>query len=282
MNCWLQKSVALFATTVALSPLMADLAPDYRAWQFPLTENASALVELEWESCLLIYWHGEERIRLNGYRFFPAVDDLDFRNPWASSPSPTDLNIDGHPDWIVFEWSGGAHCCRTIHVISFIPEPILLASLDLADSWIQPVEDMDGDGYFEVKAHDWTFAYWNAPFALSPAPRIVLTIREDGIYLNPALMLKDPPTQELWQQWLNEIGNDAGWNAEELLPPPLLWEKMLDLIYQGHPHLAERILLEAWPESKPGRSDFRASFYATLATSPWYQKLQPPQKLPTI
>ena len=48
------------------------------------------------------------------------------------------------------------------------------------------------------------------------------------------------------------------------LPPPRLWDVMLDLVYTGHAERADRFLDQAWPPEAAGREEFRNDFWRTL------------------
>jgi hypothetical protein len=250
-------------------PATADLDPGLQSWSFALTPQMNVLIERSTSSTLVIYHKGSPIIRLEAHAFYPAVKDVSIANPWASPTQIRDLNSDGIPDWAVISWSGGAHCCRTLHIISLGEEPILVDSLKLEHSPFLGFEDMDGDGQVELTVDDWTFAYWNAPFALSPAPKIILSLRADGFHLRPDLMHRPPPTEEKLQEWIKEIHDHPDWDRENGTPPPLLWGRMLDLIFQGQSEVAELLYEDAWLDDFPGKETFRIEFFEALFSSEW-------------
>jgi len=267
-------SLVLCALSLATPAALADIDPEYLLTELSLTESISVRIEQGWHSVLTVHHHGDIITRLEGYRFIPTNESEDWQSPTSRPITLRDLNADGTPEWAVLEWSGGAHCCRTLHIFSCGEVPALLDSLHLEDSPFTGLKDLDADGRYEVEAADWTFAYWNAPFALSPAPRIVLTLTPRGFELNPALMHRPPPTPQTWAAWLDALAQSDEWDTANALPPPLLWSLMLDLIYQGHPHLAEDLLVQAWPPDFNGRDTFARDFHQTLLQSRWFQQLR--------
>lgn len=50
------------------------------------------------------------------------------------------------------------------------------------------------------------------------------------------------------------------------LPPPRLWDMMLDLVYAGHEDLADQFLDQAWPPNVDGKVEFRQDFWETLVS----------------
>lgn len=183
----------------------------------------------------------------------------------------TDITGLGKPNLILNEWSGGAHCCFSFHVLELGDRPREIAVVDAADSDYAHFEDVNHDGHYEFVGWDFTFAYWRTGFSQSPAPRILL--RFDGMKyeLAPDLMRQAPPaTKELSLIEANVLNDD--W--EEGTPPPLLWRTMLDLIYTGHSDLAWKFFDAAWSPQHIGKAAFLQDFCSKLATSPYFSKLR--------
>lgn len=176
-----------------------------------------------WEGPRLIHELSSHTVRPADRWFMQVVE-----------PGIEDVTGDGRRDFIVYEYTGGAHCCTLVHVYELAPA---FRRVDTIAGWdSDPIfADLDGDGTVEVVLHDWTFAYWKTSFASSPAPRVVLQFDgEDDFYG----------------------------------PPPELWGVMLDLIYTGHWDVAIDFFNDAWYGAAPGKRAFLEEFLDRLRRSP--------------
>jgi hypothetical protein len=187
--------------------------------------------------------------------------------------TPTDLTGDGVPEAIVLEWSGGAHCCFTLHVFQFCPR-FQFQRLELKHADAGIFFQADDDPALEIRMHDWTFAYWNCSFADSPAPEIVL--KHDGSTWKPCAALmrttapESPQPEALadnWRRWDQFV---TGVSQARVTVP---WRPLLELIYAGHAERAWKLLDAAWPGSPQGKEDFRRDLVQQLRTSPAWPAL---------
>lgn len=209
-------------------------------------------------------------------------DDVSYT---VKGPAPgTDIDGDGLPDLLLYEHSGGAHCCWTVRHIECGPRPRLRGFLNTADS--EPVyRDPQGSGRFEVRLADMSYAYWNAPFGPSPKPPVVLRFSQGRYAMAPELLRAQGPTaaelakktREIrdWIMHFNRIfervkqggpppENDWVWNSRPLIMwhheqvsiPPQVWGMMLDLIYSGRCREALTFVDAIWPAGKPGKEEF--------------------------
>jgi len=165
------------------------------------------------------------------------------------------------PNAIFVGYAGGAHCCYTVHLL-WIAGEFRVQTIELFDSEVK----IESTGRTpSLSFYDFNFAYWNASFADSPAPLVVLSYdparRE---YAADALAMRKPPpaADELAQQAakLRKI-------YEELRPDELnsdLWSAMLDLIYAGNAASARSLLDQAWPPDKPDKDAFLKDFIKQL------------------
>jgi hypothetical protein len=135
---------------------------------------------------------------------------------------------DGQPDLVVAEWTGGAHCCSVFRVFEIGQRFRLLDTINAADTEEPAFRDLRGDGALELVMNDHTFAYWNACFAASPAPEVLLRYRDSRYGLDLDFMRKPVPTTTELTAQADELrsefepdgyidGNDQ-WRA----PPALL------------------------------------------------------------
>ena len=120
--------------------------------------------------------------------------------------------------------------------------------------------------------NDWTFAYWKASFAFSPAPKIILRYQPGGYSVATDLMATANPSQEEFQQLVDKGRqmplDDQGWPASEF------WGIMLDLIYSGHADLAWKFCDESWPGSAKAKEQFLRSFRPHLSKSPYWKAIK--------
>jgi len=187
----------------------------------------------------------------------------------------TSITGSGKPELVYSSWSGGAHCCFTFTVLQFGDKPRAVAKLKAMHSGGAHFADLNHDGTYEFVSNDWTFAYWHASFAESPAPAVIMALRKDneGSYqyrLDLDLMRKPAPTPADLDQRIQKIRDDEAWKDGL---NPALWTAMLELIYSGHPDLAWQVFDRAWPVSKPGKSGFLGAFCERLQTSEYFWDL---------
>lgn len=177
-----------------------------------------------------------------------------------------DATGDGRPDLVLQSFSGGAHCCYYTLIFERSPRLTLLAELSGGNS---PVlfERLDEEPGLEAVVRDWTFAYWNAGFADSPAPRVVLSLTEEGYVGAPQLMRHAPPSAEEAAKLAADVNRHL---LQAGKPTSALWGPMLDLIYSGNSEAAFALVETAWPAAWPGKNAFLVQFGAQLSFSPFW------------
>lgn len=188
------------------------------------------------------------------------------------------LTKDKQPNLVVSEWCGGAHCCYTFHIFQIGDTFKLMESIDLQNS-TGSFKDLRGDGDLRLIIQDWTFQYWNACFAESFAPDVILRY-VSGKYRPDLELLKKPaPTQKTLEKMASEfkpmfaskwVKGDPNNNLQV---PPRLWGKMLDLIYSGNMDSAWKLCELSWPAKNPGKATFFKKFIKQLQTSPYYNDI---------
>jgi hypothetical protein len=188
-------------------------------------------------------------------------------------PAGTDVTGDGSPDLVLQVFSGGAHCCFSYFVFALEPvvrRVLVLETLDAVATFTAP----QGAGRSDIAVRDMTFEYWNAPYVDSPAPSVVLTFAGDNLVLDEAVMRKSPPSAHVLVDAAAKVKPLIA-NRNDRSPhfplPSQLWATMLDLIYSGNGDLALAFLDQAWPATKPGKSEFLAAFRAQLVKSPYWR-----------
>lgn len=186
-----------------------------------------------------------------------------------------DMTGDGTPDLIVTEWTGGAHCCTNYYIYrvgSAGPELVDEIRAEHGGGFA----DLDRDGRPEFEGRDWSFAYWRASFAESPAPRIVLSFDGERYRLTPEMMRTSAPSARQLEEKIESVLLDPSW--EDGRPPVTLWSEALDLIYTGHPELGLRFIRMAWPSNIEGVDEFIADFRERLNESPYAGALGLPER----
>lgn len=228
---------------------------------------------------LLIRRRGREVFRLEGNRFFLGAmepEEADQANPLLLG---RDINGDGVPDAVVFEWSGGPHSDFVAHVFSVGKEVKLLATIN-GEHTVPKFIDLDGDGVLEIELRDWTFAYWPECFASSPAPRVVLRWRDGQYRVAPDLMRTPAPSPRALRRQARAFRRDEAWQGG--LPPVGLWHAVLDLLYGGHHAAAGQLIAGAWHRKQPQADALLGDFREWLALSSYWRELngRPPGEPP--
>lgn len=186
-------------------------------------------------------------------------------------PVGTDVTGSRVPEVVVSEWSGGGHCCYILRVLQLGVTVHEIAAMNMQDSDDGHFVDLDGDGVYEIVARDYTFAYWHASFADSPAPRVVLRFDGKAYRLALDLMRKPAPEKAAIETLIAEVRRK--WEYD--YPEPLLWKSMLELIYTGHPDLAWDVVSKASDGRNSAKDQFLSEFCGQLATSPYFAPLEP-------
>jgi hypothetical protein len=79
-----------------------------------------------------------------------------------------DLTASGAPHVVIYEWTGGAHCCIIAHVVRLGRTIAEIATINgkHSDPEFRPTKPGKA---WEVYVRDWTFAYWPHSFAIACA-----------------------------------------------------------------------------------------------------------------
>lgn len=221
-------------------------------------------------AALRVTRHGRE---VYGAPFLTRLDTLEIppggRNSVFPAEPGSDLTGDGRPDLALLSFSGGAHCCFTLEIFRLQPDFARIARIEGENSPPQLLPRAAGRGYL-VELVDWTFAYWHAPFAASPAPLVRLAWNGEAFAADPALM-RSPPLSD------NDLDRKVDALAAELAAAgkavPSLWKEMLELLYGGNGEQAFALLARSWPEGLGGREAFLLQFGAQLGLSAYYPAL---------
>lgn len=94
-----------------------------------------------------------------------------------------DINGDGFPEIVFSNFSGGAHCCTTIAVISLRPQgPVVVFDEPLGSDDRPVFKDLDGDGRREIR-FEHLFEYALGSFAQGTfSVPVIYSAGKDGVY----------------------------------------------------------------------------------------------------
>jgi len=181
-------------------------------------------------------------------------------------PYGVDVIGDSSPEFIVREWSGGAHCCFTDYIIS-LRASITVQSIDLGHGE-QAAWKQDQDGEWVLHAKDWTFSYWEASFAGSAVVDIVLAGQSEVFVPSEKHMKRVPVDRTTLEAMATELSTWMDEGQDD--PKARLAEAMLDLMYSGQREAASVLLELVLPKGHPLREEFETRFYNELSLSPWW------------
>jgi len=140
-----------------------------------------------------------------------------------------------------------------------------------------------GDRAILLIIRDGTFAYWHyaAMETRGYGPEIALRYRDGAFQFSNALIKATAPTLQQLQGMSDSFhsGTEYYWATKDNreghpLPPPKLFLKMLDLIYQGHGDSAKKLFDLTWPRNYPGKDLFLREFLERLSASPYWKDVR--------
>ena len=265
-----------------------DEENDIFAWHGPLWEHQYGDYtvktirgpDFETDSILQIFKAGTLVYSNNSHSFNDPGPSATETNADDGSLNPlrpgTNITGNGIPNLVISEYSGGAHCCTTLHIY------------ELGDEFreVDTIEAYDGGAVFtnltgstipEVQMADWSYAYVFTSFAGSFAPDIILRFNDGKYQIAPELMFTEPPTEEEFAEMVQEIkttyatpqeGEDKVTPPNEWGSEPVLWKSMMDLIYQGHVDLAIKLFNDCWQADWDGKDEAATKFWESVAGSP--------------
>lgn len=222
-------------------------------------------------SLLEIYKRDAQVFKKNEWRFYFG-HPVDENGANELVRIGTDITGNGQPNLVISSWTGGAHCCFSFLIFELGDTFRHLATIDTKDSDLAHFEDRDGDANLEFVLWDFAFAYWNASFAASPAPQIVLRYENDGYHIAEDLMRAPAPSESEIRERAAEVAAHPRW--AEGRPPTKLWDIMLKWIYSGNDAAAWALLDQAWPPDVPGKEEFLGAFKEQLAKSQWWPEVK--------
>jgi hypothetical protein len=187
-------------------------------------------------------------------------------------PMGQDVTGKGVPNLVVSQYSGGMHCCSKYDVFELGKSLEKITTIDAGHGDTSHFEKRKGVKGLVFVTHDYNFAYWKTCFAESPAPKVILRYCENGYRLADDLMRKPEPSKIKLQQMVTHIRKLEDWKYNSITP--LLWGKMLDLIYSGNSSSAYQLFDMAWQPSVPGKDKFLHEFVEQLESSKYWSDIK--------
>jgi len=167
------------------------------------------------------------------------------------------------PELAIESYSGGAHCCTTVHLFRLGAERLQPLGTIEGGNFPVAFRQLDKDPALEAATYDNAFAYWKASFAESVAPQVILEFdpASERYRFASALMRASAPNAATLKRKAQAIRRDPRWkqraNGGDGNISPALWEEMLTLIYAGNGAAADELLRQAWPRDAIARAVFR-------------------------
>lgn len=165
------------------------------------------------------------------------------------------------PQLVVTGWSGGAHCCHTIHIVDLGERPRLIQSIDAGHTDVDLFAQLDDDPAQEIALPDWSFANWPGSFANSPVPRVIL--HWDGQQYVPSVKLMRAGTMLYQMQERRQPRSEDEATAA-------IFQDTLDMIYAGRWKAARTLLKQLLPPTPDNKRLETEFFDCKLPSSPWW------------
>jgi hypothetical protein len=228
-----------------------------RGFDLRVTQNRRSI---EYNEYLTVRGPGAPAVRHSEFRVLPPLNPIE------------DLNADGYPDILIETHSGGAHCCSRTLIISLDPSgPRTIFDFYGGESSTLPLPGPAGAPR-TLETNDDAFAYWKVGFAGSPMPRVLLAWNGTTWAFSQDLNRASAHSEEDLLAVAAAASADLSQGATT--PSSDLWDAMLDLIYTGHADRAMALLDQAWPDTTPGKQEFRKEFLEQLDSSPFINDLR--------
>jgi len=275
---WLAAARMLVAQTATEGP-DAACAGKNRIGQVKVSGFTFATYSSDFGSCLRVV-SGGKTVFSHAAASFTLGQDASTDGNYLGVPNGADVTGRGHPDMIVSEFTGGAHCCMSHYVFELEPQFKLLATLHDADDDLAHFE-REKDGRYIYITADWTFAYWPGCFACSPAEVVTLRWADDakggGFHLARDKMQRPAPTPAQWSKSLAAARKVVSQGDPNSIGTTL-WQTVLDLIYTGHSDLAWKFVDAAGPKAQQKPFPSLADFCGLLKQSAYWPDLEPTLK----
>lgn len=177
----------------------------------------------------------------------------------------------GYVDLVVSKWSGGAHCCYSMHIFRLGDEFKEINYIESGNSQSEFV-DLDQDGVPEIRLADDFLAYVFSSFAFSATGEVVLKYNGESYVVSSDHMVKSPIalSREEFLRIQAEFKENQG--TDDL--PHSFVQAVTDLVYSGNKDQALQLIDQVWPGHIPGKQKFVAEYEEALADSKFYPSFE--------
>jgi hypothetical protein len=175
-------------------------------------------------------------------------------------------------DLVVQSFSGGAHCCFSIEILTLGARFAASPTLDTRDAGAALIKLHDS-GLYGLKSSDETYNYRFSSFVDSPHPEIIIRYdTENGFRLATDMMRRPKQRQDaLTAAALKIQAEREAWQLPMEFLPGAYLRPIFEMIYSGDMEGARFFASAAWPGWKPGFKDFSIDlFNCALPQSPWW------------
>ncbi len=186
--------------------------------------------------------------------------------------SGKDITGNKIPNLVISTWTGGAHCCRFLHVFELGKKFRKITTVEANSSSVRLV-DLDNDGFPEIEFYDGAIDYIFTSFGDSPGGRVVLKFKNGQYEVAANLMKKTFPSIRQMEKLKNKIKLAFEKENDPVLPYDFL-NAMMMLSYSGNFAIALKTTDEVWPEKKPGLQKFKKEFQECLQESHYWKNLK--------
>lgn len=274
--------ISILATTMALLAVGGSpKLPDYRDQKTPMGHLKQEVTYNEYRIRIFLSYDGEGSLIIlsgsrkvyeqEGYKFFVG-GKASVNHEVRDAPSiGRDITGNGKPNVVIYEWSGGVHCCYSAIVFEIAESCVRLDIID-GRHGVPEFKDLDGDSVPEVLVYDWSFSYWPNSFFTSPSPQVILRWTSSGYQISPDLMWRKEPRPEEINSFTTSIRKSPewGWSYGSLDIPKELFSYALNLMYSGHENLGWRFIRQAWTSQYPFDDQLLDDLRKRLSRSPYW------------
>jgi hypothetical protein len=217
------------------------------------------------------------RVLIGGHGFCFSIAGMEhYKDCFPADLTGKDINGDGKPDIVIFEWTGGAHSSFVARVIELDGDCRLLAEINGIDS-VPEFKNVDQDGVLEIVLLDMTYRYWPGCFATSPAPTVILRWNGKKYVPDARLMATPPPNDAELKAKALKISQDEEWDQSGKYRqgdiPQDLFQTALDLMYGGYEEKGWEFIKMAWTPHYPVDNDVLEQLRLLMGRSPYWKEV---------
>jgi hypothetical protein len=236
----------------------------YAGYQVKITQFADwtcSSIDIERKEKLL--YHDEE---IGGHYFLGSEWQKGIR-PLEHLTGKRDLNL------IVSKWTGGAHCCFSLHIFKLNGAFAEAGHIE-GGNYYPIIKNRGNRGSPRIDLSDDFLSYQFSSFAFSATGEVILKYAGNKYEVAGELMKKPPPSLSsfarkipLWRKELRKR-ESPDW------PPPDLIQAVTDLVFTGNKKVAWELLDRSWPPDASGKQEFLHSYEEALGESRYYKDFE--------